>query len=566
MPIALRTTPQVGNMAASGTFTVNVPSGTQVGDLAVCVIGVASANASAPPAAPTGWTRNYAASAGTSQYCAVYTAPYTASLGLVFTNAGQGVASCAVGFYFQAGATLALDVAPVAAASTTNNATMTTGQPRTGADAGDYEVLCYAHTTASGSITGVASGTAIDAQSSNPSAINVALGHNTTTSLPANTTMTAWNQTLSATNRAKTGVGVLLKATAPPTPNEPLQGPTENFDDGSLDTGTWLQWGTGTLAESGGTLNLSAPASPSTGYIGVLSNTAYDYTDRSTRIELVQLPSSTTGSQAYLRLEVDASNAVIFGFGDGNMFAQRQVGGTTTDLRAIAWPAGTRFLKITFDSATASVFFDYSTDGAAWTQFHVAPTPITITALKTVIGAGTYVAVASPGTARFDNLNLVPIRYRDLAGTSNGTSTVAGAPARRRGLVGASNGVATASGTLKRKRSLAGTADGVADASGLLTKTRRRDLAGLAWAASTVSGTPSRRRPLAGVANGVAIAAGAVQGGPVVAVPPVFWTGTQFSLAGATDVLWDTQAFLAEGAYPHVGWATRDERFALESA
>jgi hypothetical protein len=205
VPISART-PTSGTAALSAAFTLTLPTGVAAGDFLVLV--VTNAWTTSGPAAPTGWTRNYAASAGTAQFCGVYTARYSAGLTLNFTNVGA-IAAWVCGAYFQAGFSIALDTAVVAATSTANNATMSTGAPST-AQAGDYEVLAYGWGS-NATITAAANMT-IDRQQVNSTTCAAALGHNNTNPLGHPVTATAFAPTLSATNRAKTGVGILLRA------------------------------------------------------------------------------------------------------------------------------------------------------------------------------------------------------------------------------------------------------------------------------------------------------------------------------------------------------------------
>lgn len=201
-----------GTAAGSAAITPTLPSGVSFGDLLVLVIGNASTST---PTAPAGWTTQYQASAGSSQLCSLYTAPYTPALSLAFSN-GTGVAAWVCNAYFEAGFYPSTDGAAVAATSITSDTTLPTGAPTTGAAAGDYEVLAYTWTSGA-TISAVAAGSTIDRTQANGTSVSVALGHNNTTSLGASTVTTAFNQTLSAANTRKTGVGLLLKSPVPAT-------------------------------------------------------------------------------------------------------------------------------------------------------------------------------------------------------------------------------------------------------------------------------------------------------------------------------------------------------------
>ncbi len=224
MPISFRT--PVSVTAASGAgFTMPVSVGVADGDFLVAVVTNAGTTG---PAAPTGWTRNYSASAGSGQCCSVYTAPYSAGLTRSFTNAASAaIAVC--GAYYQVGAEISLDGAPVATINTTNNTTLPTGAPTTGPAAGDFEVLAYSYTSNTITISTVATGSTIDLSAVGIVAIRAVLGHNNNANLGASTATTAFSHTLSAANTRKTGVGILLKATLV-LPTLPLAGPADDFN------------------------------------------------------------------------------------------------------------------------------------------------------------------------------------------------------------------------------------------------------------------------------------------------------------------------------------------------
>lgn len=195
-----------GTLSSNQTASITLPAGTTDGD--VLVVAIAEGNVSGP-AAPSGWTVYGPFSAGTGQSLSIYTALYSASLTLSFTNIAAS-AAWVCNAYFEAGSAMALDGTPVAASSATSNTTMPTGAPTTGAAAGDYEILAYAWTSNT-TISGVASGSTIDRTQANGASPSVALGHNNTNPLGASTTVTAFSQTLSGANTRKTGVGLLLR-------------------------------------------------------------------------------------------------------------------------------------------------------------------------------------------------------------------------------------------------------------------------------------------------------------------------------------------------------------------
>lgn len=202
-------TPTSSTAASNAAFTITVPTGTTVGDVLILVIGNAGTTG---PAAPTGWTSIYNVSAGSGQNCHVLWAVYSPALTLSFTNAASANAWCCNAY--TGGYVLRPIDTSTGATSTGNNTTLPTGAPTTGPAAGDYEVLCYVWTSAA-TISVTASGSTISKTQANGTSVSAAIGFNNTTSLAANTTVTAFSQTLSASNNRKSGVGVNLRILVP---------------------------------------------------------------------------------------------------------------------------------------------------------------------------------------------------------------------------------------------------------------------------------------------------------------------------------------------------------------
>jgi hypothetical protein len=163
---------------------------------------------------------------------------------------------------------------------------------------------------------------------------------------------------------------------------------------------------------------------------------------------------------------VDANNAVIIGYGDGALFMQHQLAGTTTTVDSEAWPANTLALRMVFDNAQNRVWFDTYVIGTGWVNRFYEAIPIATTALRVVIGTGTYQALASPGTTQWESTGVALVVNRNLTGTSVGSSTSTGATRARRSLTGTSVGLAAAAGASTARRSLVANSAGVALAVG----------------------------------------------------------------------------------------------------
>lgn len=203
MAISQRTATK-GTAASNAALTVTFPASSATGDF--ILLGVANAG-TAGPATPAGWTLLSTTSAGSAQSISVFWAPWSAGLTGSFTNAASAAAWVCEAYIPDTNESIQID-ASAATSLTTNNTTLPTGAPTSKAS-GDYEALFYAWTSGA-TISATAGGSTIDSTQANGTSVSCSLGHNNTTSIASGTTVTAFSQTLSASNTRKTGVGVLL--------------------------------------------------------------------------------------------------------------------------------------------------------------------------------------------------------------------------------------------------------------------------------------------------------------------------------------------------------------------
>jgi hypothetical protein len=489
MPISART-PTSGTAALSAAFTLTLPAGVSVGDFLVLV--VTNAWVTSGPAAPTGWTRNYGASAGTGQFCCVYTARYSAGLTLNFTNVGA-IAAWVCGAYFQTGFYIALDTAVVAATNTANNTAMSTGAPST-AQAGDYEVLAYGWGS-NATITAAANMT-IDRQQVNSTTCAAALGHNNTNPLSHPVTATAFAPTLSATNRAKTGVGILLKAY-------------------TVDLiGTSAGKTTASASGGGGPIALIASLAECPGTSHGFTTSALNTTGANLFIIGVggiNGPWTLTDSKGFTYSQaeyIDGSgfgnprgNAIYYATGTGGPGHTFTIAGTSnfTALcvaaysNAAASPLGSPSSHVSNPGATTSIPGSITPDVANALVVTTeggqdsSATPVTISA-----GFSTPLAVADGGGRQMSNLSY---QVQTAAVAANPTWTLPGSPANWSTIAFFKS--VPSGGGLTTKRSLTGTSVGTSTASGTITKgtsggTTYKDLTGTASGTSTAAGTISK--------------------------------------------------------------------------
>lgn len=254
---------------------------------------------------------------------------------------------------------------------------------------------------------------------------------------------------------------------------------SDDFDDNSLDAAKWVNasTGTATLAETGGQIVITPPASTAGTNYGVLNSVnSYSLLGDNVFVQLAQPLSLGTNRDSSFYVFADASNAVGFVLQySGSVYAlktlQRVAGVTTTPITifsAATYNASHRWLRIRESGGTT--FWDTSPDSITWTNQASAANPITLSSVKINLDAGTFGSTTSVGTLIYDNLNVA-----NTAPTLRGT---------------------TSSGTSISSSTLALTISGSAQAGDLL-------LAGVAQASSgaTISG-PSGWTPVAMQASG----------------------------------------------------------------
>lgn len=190
---------------------------------------------------------------------------------------------------------------------------------------------------------------------------------------------------------------------------------SDNFDDNSTDTGKWTATniGTGTIAETGGKLVVTFPGSPATGGGQYVSVNNYDLVANAAFIKLDTAPASG-GDEAKLQLYRDATSYLDFGY-DGTtdkiVAAKGVTGIGYTNMANTAYNS-TNHKWLRIREASGTIYWDTSTDGITWSNFHSLATPFSVSNLTVKIITQDFVFVS--GGATFDNFNTVPAKANFL--------------------------------------------------------------------------------------------------------------------------------------------------------
>lgn len=193
----------------------------------------------------------------------------------------------------------------------------------------------------------------------------------------------------------------------------------DGFQDNTLNTGLWTTgWDQfaaagATIAETGQQTNVTLLGSTSgNNYIGRISVSAYDLTGDRCFVKGPTVPVATSGAEMHYALFLDANNSIRC-ITDGPTFHVRTiVAGTPTDVLTNPYdPTLYTWLSFTESGGTTTAWGAPATASnppilGDWISISSFANPFAITALKAVIGGGTYTSVATPGNAIFDGFNV----------------------------------------------------------------------------------------------------------------------------------------------------------------
>jgi hypothetical protein len=184
----------------------------------------------------------------------------------------------------------------------------------------------------------------------------------------------------------------------------------DNFNDDAIDPVRWNAFGDPAptaerVREVNGRIEIR-PASGTTGYSGVTSQAYYDLNGSQARVELVRaLAVRASTVETRFRSTRDANNFLELLVSEGLLSCGLVVGGVFTYFGEQPYdPRLHRWLRLR--EQDGSTFWEVSADGSAWTVLASRANPFSLAAMDFELVAGTYGAVAAPGTAVFDNFNV----------------------------------------------------------------------------------------------------------------------------------------------------------------
>lgn len=187
---------------------------------------------------------------------------------------------------------------------------------------------------------------------------------------------------------------------------------TDNFDDNSLDTGKWIRYGSSThVQETGGELRITTSTAGNV-IRGIISVDSYNLTSSFASVLLVSPGAIASIDDLEIEFRVTKDTSVnelswmVDGF-DYTINATKTVGGIFSFIDFIPYqPNLHKYFRIREDGGTT--YWEWSTDGLAWTQFWSESNPFAVTSVVASLIAGPSSTVTQTTTVRFDDFNIVP--------------------------------------------------------------------------------------------------------------------------------------------------------------
>lgn len=181
----------------------------------------------------------------------------------------------------------------------------------------------------------------------------------------------------------------------------------DNFNDNTMDSNLWsVLVGPGSTVETGGQLAITPATTAGAQYDGYTTINTYDLTGSGVTVQYVKGLNATLGCETTFNLQMDGNNYVSFlSTNTGYVFRHRTAGvNSETYLTPRNDPA---VLWWRLMERSGTIYWDTSNDGVHWINRRARSTTFAITSLTIRLTAGTYQNVATPGTAIFDNVNIL---------------------------------------------------------------------------------------------------------------------------------------------------------------
>lgn len=181
----------------------------------------------------------------------------------------------------------------------------------------------------------------------------------------------------------------------------------ENFNDNSLDSGTWILINPpSSAAVREVNQQLQITLQPNTaGYFGVRSASTYDLNDRTLQTEIVQPISQDGWTEQQFQLKRDDANYFHMSAGAGSLVMDAVSGGVRDRTLIPFDQANFRFWRFRHHAVANTINFETSPNGQNWATQKTVAVSFPLNEMYVVLVAGAFGAGnAWPGSAVFDNI------------------------------------------------------------------------------------------------------------------------------------------------------------------
>ncbi len=226
-----------------------------------------------------------------------------------------------------------------------------------------------------------------------------------------------------STSASSAATTVVAQAVQPaPDSGSPSGGtvtPTTSFSDtfdGTVLGSSWRAYSDpgASVGPAGGSLVLSAAASGSSSYAGVVSSQAYPVAGRAASARLVDRGAQLASSERYFTLQVSPTAqadrvSFVLGSSGTRLRAESQMGGLSTALASVTFdPVAMAWWRLR--ESLGMIVFEYSASASGpWNELARTASPFGSSGAYLELGAGHYGATSSDLAVKFDDASLTTV-------------------------------------------------------------------------------------------------------------------------------------------------------------
>jgi hypothetical protein len=144
---------------------------------------------------------------------------------------------------------------------------------------------------------------------------------------------------------------------------------------------------------------------PGRSYNGYVTESPWNLTAGQASVEVVQAASSEATTS--FALVIDSNNWYRFSVEGGKLFFESMIGGSLSSAHIQYNPSEHRFWRFRHDQTNNLMLWETSSKAATWNVRHAVTPQIPMTALYVELNAGTNQVVSTPGSAVFDNFQII---------------------------------------------------------------------------------------------------------------------------------------------------------------